>query len=274
MYATKKSPKNPSWHLIGAQVGHFRRAARITQPELAQRLCVHEDTIGSIEQGRRALKPDLAEQLDVLLDTKGALAVAVSKVPERERFPAFAQDFVEHEQEALTLLSYQTHVAPGLLQTEDYARAVFASLYPPISPDEEEDRVTARLDRKQVFDRKPWPPMMNFLLEEVILHRPIGGREVLREQIRHLKDCAELPFLGLQIMPTAREKHAGLDGPMVLLETPDHDQLAYIEGQRISFLVDDPDEVSAYQQKYGMLRSQALSPEESLNLLADLAGGS
>ncbi len=116
--------------------------------------------------------------------------------------------------------------------------------------------------------------MMNFLLEEVILHRPIGGREVLREQIRHLKACAELPFLGLQIMPTAREKHAGLDGPMVLLETPDHDQLAYIEGQRISFLVDDPDEVSAYQQKYGMLRSQALSPEESLNLLADLAGGS
>jgi hypothetical protein len=69
-----------------------------------------------------------------------------------------------------------------------------------------------------------------------------------------------------------REKHAGLNGPMVLLETPDHEHLAYIEGQRVSFLVDDPDEVSVLQQKYGMLRSQALTPEESMGLLDDLAG--
>jgi transcriptional regulator with XRE-family HTH domain len=274
MNKAKKPSKTTSWHLIGAQVGHFRKAARITQPELAERLCVHEDTIGSIEQGRRDLKPDLAERLDLLLDTKGALAVAVSKVPERERFPAFAQDFVEHEQEALTLLWYEAQVVPGLLQTEDYARGVFSCLYPPLNPDETEERVSARLSRQQVFERKPWPPMMSFLLEEAILHRPIGGREVLREQIRHLRKCAGLPFLGLQIMPTSRGNHAGLDGPMVLIETPDHDDLAYIEGQRISFLVDDPDEVSVLQQKYGMLRSQALSPEESMELLDELVGGS
>jgi transcriptional regulator with XRE-family HTH domain len=274
MHPAQKPKKNSSWHLIGAQVGHFRKAARITQPELAERLCVHEDTIGSIEQGRRALKPDLAEQLDLLLDTKGALAVAVAKVPERERFPAFAQDFVEHEQQALTLLSYESQVVPGLLQTEEYARAVFSCLYPPISPEEVEEWTSARLDRQKIFERKPWPPMMNFLLEEVILHRPIGGPEVLREQIRHLRRCAELPFLGLQIMPTNREKHAGLAGPVVLLETPDHDHLAYVEGQLVSFLNDDPDKVSILQQKYGMLRSQALNPEESKGLLDDLAGGS
>ncbi|MET8677586.1 helix-turn-helix transcriptional regulator [Streptomyces sp. NPDC004647] len=274
MHPAKKPKKNGSWHVIGAQVSHFRKAARITQPELAERLCVHEDTIGSIEQGRRALKPDLAEQLDVLLGTKGALAVAVAKVPERERFPAFAQDFVDYEQGALTLLWYENHVVPGLLQTEEYARAVFSCLYPPISSEESEERVSARLDRQKLLDRRPWPPMMNFLLEEVILHRPIGGHEVLHGQIRHLRQCAELPFLGLQIMPTDRRKHAGLNGPMVLLETPEHDQLAYLEGQRVSFLVDDPDEVSVLQQKYGMLRSQALTPEESMGLLDDLAGGS
>lgn len=274
MQPVKKPKKYSSWHVIGAQLGQFRKAARITQPALAERLCVHEETIGSIEQGRRPLKPDLAAQLDELLDTKGVLAVAVANVPERERFPAFAQDFVEHEREALSLLSYQNQVVPGLLQTEEYARAVFSCLFPPISEEEGEERVSARLDRKQVLERKPWPPMMNFLLEEVILHRPIGGHEVLREQIRHLRHCAELPFLGLQIMQTNRENHAALDGPMVLLETPEHDHLAYIEGQRISFLVDDPDEVSVYEQKYGMLRSQALSPEESAKMLDDLAGGS
>lgn len=273
MYPRKKSQKNGSWHMIGAQVGHFRKVARITQPELAERLRVHEDTIGSIEQGRRPLQPDLAERLDALLDTKGALAVAVAKVPERERFPAFAQDFVEHELDALTLLWYENHVVPGLLQTEDYARAVFACLFPPISEEQVDEWVSARLARQQVFDRKPWPPIMSFLLEEVVLHRPIGGREVLREQIRHLQRCAELPFLSLQILPTSREKHAGLAGPMVLLETPDHDQLAYVEGQLVSFLNDDPDQVSVLHQKYGMLRSQALTPEESAGLLADLAGG-
>ncbi|SCF81145.1 helix-turn-helix transcriptional regulator [Streptomyces sp. Ncost-T10-10d] len=273
MHSAKKNKRITSWHLIGAQLATFRKAARMTQAALADQFCVGEDTIASIEQGRRPLQADFAAQLDELLGTKGVLQVAVSKVPQKERFPAFVQDFVEYEQEVLTLLSYENQVVPGQLQTKEYARAVFVSLYPPLEEEEIEERVAARLDRQKVFDRKP-RPMANFLLEESILHRPIGGRHVLREQLRHLRRCAELPFLGLQIMPSNRETHAALDGPMVLLETPDHDQLAYIEGQRISFLIDDLDEVSVLQQKYGMLRSQALSPERSMRLLDELLGES
>ncbi|MGW2559982.1 helix-turn-helix domain-containing protein [Streptomyces sp. NPDC001514] len=271
MHPAKRNKKVTSWHVIGAQLAGFRKEARMTQAALAARFCVGEDTIASIEQGRRPLKLDLAVALDDLLGTKRALQIAVEKVPERERFPAFAQDFVEHEQEAVTLLSYQTQAVPGLLQTEEYARAVFSCLYPPLDEDQLEEWVQARLDRQRVFARKP-RPMANFLLEESILYRPIGGRDVLRVQNQHLRRCAELPFLGLQIMPTCQEVHAGLNGPLVLLETPDHDHLAYIEGQRVSFLVDDPDEVSVFQQKYGMLRSQALSPAESIRLLDTLLG--
>ncbi|MGW4229212.1 helix-turn-helix domain-containing protein [Streptomyces sp. NPDC004980] len=259
--------------MIGAQLATFRKAARLTQAALADRFCVGEDTIASIEQGRRPLQADFAAQLDELLDTKGVLRVAVAKVPQKERFPAFVQDFVEYEQEAVTLLSYENQVVPGQLQTEGYARAVFVSLYPPLEEDELEERVAARLDRQRMFDRRP-RPMANFLLEESILKRPLGGPSVLREQIQHLRRCSELPFLGIQIMPTRREAHAALDGPMVLLETPDHDQLAYVEGQRVSVLIDDLDEVSVLQQKYGMLRSQALSPEEGVRLLDDLLGES
>ncbi|MEU8706669.1 helix-turn-helix transcriptional regulator [Streptomyces sp. NPDC048565] len=273
MHSAKRNKRVTSWHVIGAQLAAFRRAAGHTQTSLADRFCVGEDTIASIEQGRRPLQGDFAAQLDELLGTKGVLRVAVAKVPQRERFPAFVQDFVEYEQEAVTLLSYETQVVPGLLQTEEYARAVFTSLYPPPEGGELEEQISARLDRQRVFDRKPWP-MTNFLIEESILARPLGGRSVLRQQIPHLRRCAELPFLGLQIMPTNRETHAALDGPMVLLETPDHDQLAYIEGQHVSILIDDLDEVSALQQKYGMLRSQAISPEESMRLLDDLAGES
>ena len=267
----KKTKRVTSWHLIGAQLAAFRRAAGLTQTALADRACVGEDTIASIEQGRRALQADFAAQLDELLDTKGALSVAVAMVPQKERFPAFVQDFVEYEQEAVTLLWYENQVVPGLLQTEEYARAVFASLYPPLEDDALEERLAGRLDRQHLLDRKP-RPMASFLIEESVLARPLGGRSVLREQILHLRRCAELSFLVLQIMPTDREAHAALDGPMVLLETPDHDQLAYIEGQRVSVLIDDLDEVSVLHQKYGMLRSQAFSPEESMRLLDDLLG--
>ncbi|MFJ3282648.1 helix-turn-helix domain-containing protein [Streptomyces halstedii] len=273
MHTAKRNKRVTSWHVIGAQLATFRKAAGLTQASLADRFCVGEDTIASIEQGRRTLQADFAAALDELLDTKGVLRVAVSKVPQKERFPAFVQDFVEYEQEAVTLLWYENQVVPGLLQTEEYARAVFVSLYPPLEEDELEERVAARLDRQKMLDRRP-RPMPSFLIEESVLRRPIGGRRVLREQIKHLRRCAELPFLGLQIMATDRETHAALDGPMVLLETPDHDQLAYVEGQRVSFLIDDLDEVCVLQQKYGMLRSQALSPEESMRLLDDLLGES
>ncbi|MGW1791724.1 helix-turn-helix domain-containing protein [Streptomyces tubercidicus] len=272
MQQTNKPKKITSWHVIGAQLSHFRKAARITQPALAERVGLHEDTIGSIEQGRRPLKLDLAETLDELLETKGVLAVAVAKVPEREKLPAFVQDLVEHEEKALTLLSYQNQVVPGLLQTEEYACEVFSCLYPPIHEETAEEWVSARISRQKVLQRKP-PPIMNFILEEVILQRPLGGPDVLRRQLQHLRRSAELPFVGVQIMPT-RRAHAGLAGPMILLETPDHEHLTYIEAQRVSFLVDDPDEVSAYQQKYGMLRSQALTPQESMGLLDDLLGES
>ncbi|MGW2012745.1 DUF5753 domain-containing protein [Streptomyces nigrescens] len=131
-----------------------------------------------------------------------------------------------------------------------------------------------RISRQKLLERKTPRPMLNFILEEAVLHRPIGSQGLLRAQLRHLRSCAELPFLGLQIMPTARCTHAALDGPLVLLEKPDHEYLAYIEAQRISFLVDDPDQVSVYQQVYGMLRSQALTPEETKSLLDDLLGES
>lgn len=273
MHRTNKPKKVTSWQVIGCQVSHFRKLAHLTQEQLAELLNISVETIGSIEQGRRPLKMDLAERLDEALDTKGALAVAVSKVPEREKFPAFAQDFVEEEQEAVTLLSYQTQVVPGLLQTPAYARAVFACRFPPTADEQAEDWVTARINRQQVWHRKA-PPVANFILEESMLHRPVGGPEVMREQLLALKEFAGLPSVGVQIMRTDCMPHAGLAGPMVLLETPDHQHLAYLEGHRVSLLVDDPDEVSVYQQKYGMLRSQALSPPESLRLLDGLLGES
>ncbi|AXK37262.1 XRE family transcriptional regulator [Streptomyces armeniacus] len=257
--------------LVGAQLGLFRREARMTQEQLAERVCAEYETIASIEQGRRHLKPDLAEQLDELLETKGALAVALAHMPEMDKYPIWAAEFVDREAEAVALCSFQIQAVPGLLQTEAYARAVFRSRVPALSEDEIEHQVAARMERQDILQRKV-PPSASFILSEAVLMDRLGGKEVFRDQLRHLRQCAELPGLSLQIMPFGRATHAALDGPFVLLETPDHEHLAYMETQRGSQLISDQDEVSMLSRKYAMLRTQALNPEDSKDLLDRLRG--
>ncbi|MFC9430374.1 DUF5753 domain-containing protein [Streptomyces sp. NPDC056987] len=116
------------------------------------------------------------------------------------------------------------------------------------------------------------PPAVSFVIWEPVLSFPLGGREVHRTQLEHLRACAELPGVSLQVLPLDRGEHAGLDGPFFVLETPDHQHLAYAESNRGSHWVSDPDEVSIMARKYAMPRSRALSPEESKGLLDRLLG--
>ncbi|ELP69433.1 Scr1 family TA system antitoxin-like transcriptional regulator [Streptomyces turgidiscabies] len=273
MHSAKRPKRGSSWQAIGAGVAHFRRRAGLTQEQLAERANIHVDTVRSIEQGRLALQPDRAEQFDQLLDTGGVLAVMAAKVPVRERVVQFAQGLVEHEQEALSVLSYQSLAVPGLLQTPEYCRAVFDYRYPALGDETAEQWVTARMERQLVWQRER-PPVGHFVLEESILRREVGGRETMRGQIRKILEACEPVHMSVQVMPMNRAPHACLDGPMVLLETPDHERLVYLEVQRASFLVEDPGEVSDYHLQYGMLRSQALSPDESVRLLNGLLGES
>ncbi len=129
------------------------------------------------------------------------------------------------------------------------------------------------MDRQLVWQREQ-PPVAHFILEEAVLRRQVGGPDITRRQIRQILEYTEPVHMSMQIMPMGRTPHACLDGPMVLLETPDHERLVYLEVQRASFLVDDLDEVSDYHLQYGMLRSQALSPDESVRLLNGLLGES
>ncbi|MFJ8538395.1 helix-turn-helix domain-containing protein [Streptomyces sp. NPDC093591] len=273
MHVARKPKKVGSWHAVGALVAHFRKKARVTQEQFAEMASIHVDTVGSIEQGRLALQPDRAEQFDELLGTGGALAVLVAKMPVREKIVQFAQGLVDHEQEAVSILSYESLVVPGLLQTRDYCRAVFGYRYPALGSETAEQWVEARMERQLIWQRER-PPVGHFILEEGILRREVGGAAVMREQIRQILEYTEPWHMSFQIMPTDRTPHACLDGPMVLLETPEHERLVHLEVQRASFLLDDPDEVSDYHLKYGMLRSQALSPDESVRLLNGLLGES
>ncbi|MGK3939888.1 helix-turn-helix transcriptional regulator [Streptomyces caeruleatus] len=265
------SKKVGAWQAVGALVAHFRKQGRLTQEQFAETASIHVDTVRLIEQGRLALQPDRAEQFDELLDTKGALALLVERMPVREKVVQFAQSLVDHEQEAMSFLSYETQVVPGLLQTQDYCRSVVGYRYPALGSETAEQWVASRMERQLVWQRER-PPVGHFVIEESVLRRQVGGAEVMREQFRQILEYTEPVHMGFQIMPEGRTPHACLDGPMVLLETPGFERLVYLEVQRASFLVDDPDEVSDYHHKYGMLRSQALSPDESVRYLRQLLG--
>ncbi|NGO11695.1 helix-turn-helix domain-containing protein [Streptomyces sp. HC44] len=257
--------------MLGAQIQAARKAAGYTQRSLAERLVVDEGTVASIEQGRRPLMPDLAETVDQLLDLKGALVAGVENMPEIDQFPLFAEQYMVHEREAIALSWYDAMVLPGLLQIEAYARAVLRERVPAYDEDEIETKTAARVERQEILHRK-CPPTMSFIVWEPVLHISVGGPKVRRDQHRHLRTCAELPGLALQFLPMSTPAHAGLNGPFILLETPDHQHLAYTESQRGSQWVSDPDEVSILSRKYAMLRSQALTPQESKGLLDRLLG--
>ncbi|MCX5141013.1 MULTISPECIES: helix-turn-helix transcriptional regulator [unclassified Streptomyces] len=257
--------------LVGKLVGRFRVASGLTQAQLADRVKVQVETVASIEQGRRALLPDLALQLDRLLDTKGALETAVENMPEVDLIPAWVEQYLDLEREALALSWYDNQVMPGLLQTEAYARAVFRNRVPVFSEEKIADQTAARLERQEIL-RRSTPPTISFVIWEPVVMLQLVDDEAHYEQLHHLRQCAALPGICLQVLPLSRRTHAGLNGPFILLETPDYQRVAYSETQRGSLLVADPDEVSILSQKYAMLRTQALSPEDSVGLLDSLLG--
>ncbi len=183
----------------------------------------------------------------------------------------WTEDYLAEERKASALHVYQTHLIPGSLQTEAYARAVYTcNRYPTLDDDEIEKRVAARLERQQLFERKP-SPSVSYVLEQSTLTRPLGGPATLKEQLHHVLAIGRLRHVEVQVMLHDRQAHAGLNGPMILLETTKRHQLAYIEGPSGGYFVSEHPDLGDLFGKYGILRAQALTPEESAKLIEEVA---
>lgn len=271
---TKQQPrrKNKStMGMVGKQVQTARKAAGHTQSSLAEAVGADEETIASIEQGRRTLMPHLATALDELLDTKGVLLAGVENLPDIDQFPLNAEQFRVQVREAIAISWYESIVAPGLLQTPEYARALFRDRVPAYDEDEIENRTADRIDVAKILHRAS-PPTLSFVIWEPVLHLRVGGTEVRGKQLHHLRELTELRHVTLQVLPLDAPSHAGLAGPFIVLETPDHQHLVYANSQLGNHWISDPDEAATMSLKYAMLRSQALSPQDSKSLLDRLLG--
>ncbi|MDX2826123.1 XRE family transcriptional regulator [Streptomyces ipomoeae] len=261
---------------VGKLLKLLRERAGLTQKELGEAVGYGPDAISAMERGVRVSRPEVLEKADELLDAGGLLKAMIPEIKEgmkkaRTRHPEWYRDYAGLEAEALELHHYSNQVVQGLLQTEDYARAVFTQRRPFLSEETIERRVADRLSRQQVFERWP-PPAVSYVLEEVILDRPIGGRAVFAEQLRHLLRIGSMRNVEIQVMPTCREEHPNLGGAFNLLTPKGHAQVAYTEAQGFPRLITDREDVRKIADRYGIMRAMALNPTESRALIENKLG--
>ncbi|MEU7240814.1 helix-turn-helix domain-containing protein [Streptomyces sparsogenes] len=255
---------------FGLQIKLLRERAGLTQAELGSRVGYSADQIAAVEQGRRIPKPDLIDRLDEVLDAGGVLMAMKGEVA-RARYPAFFRNTARLEAQAVELHVYATQAVPGLLQTEDYARAVCVMWRPMLDDETIEQRVASRMARQDIFSRTPGP-VMSFVIEEVVLQRPFGGENVLRGQLEQILLIGQRRNVVIQVMPTSRQEHAGLAGPFTLMETAAGQRIAYAEVQSTSRLHTERGKVRELEATYGIIRAQALTPRESLALVEKFLG--
>ncbi|MFD9793847.1 helix-turn-helix domain-containing protein [Streptomyces sp. NPDC059070] len=261
---------------VGEQLKVLRLRAGLTQKEFGRLVGYTESQISALERGVRTTQPDFLDKADDVLEAGGVLraakkAIERAQAKARTRHPGWFRDFARAEAEASVLHEYSTQAVPGLLQTEEYARALFAQRRPLLDESTIEKRVADRLARQQIFERWP-PPTFSFVLEEALLNRPIGGPIVRANQLRQLLRIGQLRPVELQVMPTDREECPGVDGPFTLLTPKSQRQAAYTEVQGYSRLITDPNDVGVFTERYGIIRAQALTPRESLSLIEKMLG--
>ncbi|MFJ9827167.1 Scr1 family TA system antitoxin-like transcriptional regulator [Streptomyces sp. NPDC101160] len=261
---------------LGKIIKVLRTNAKMSQAQLAEATHCSEDLVSSMERGVRTPQPEFLTRADPLLGADGVLLAAVDDVREalaraRVRHPDWFQDFADEEKKALALHYYEVQAVPGLLQTQAYARAVYSHRRPVWDEETIEKRVANRLARQAILDK--WPaPTISFVMEEAILQRPTGGIEVHREQLRRLIEVGSRRTIHLQVMPFDRTEHPSLDGSFTLLTPKGRREVAYTEIYGHSRLITDPELVRQYAERYGIIRAQALTPRESLELIEKKLG--
>ncbi|MER5206728.1 helix-turn-helix transcriptional regulator, partial [Streptomyces sp. NPDC002825] len=225
---------------FGQSLKTLRTRAGMEREELGKRLGYSASTIASFEQGRRIAPPRAIDRADDVLDAGGLLKVWKDQL-ERAQYPAFFQGMAQLEKQAIELLMYDTMVVNGLLQTEEYMRALLAMRRPPLDQETIEQRVTARLARQDMFDRRP-APLLSFVMDESVLRHRYGGSEVLRGQLEHLLLVGQRRNVELQVMPTDCEDNAGVNGPFMVVTRKDGKKFLYVEAQNTSSLTTDPEQ--------------------------------
>ncbi|MFF3542512.1 helix-turn-helix domain-containing protein [Streptomyces platensis] len=255
---------------VGRQLKMWREAAGMRPAEFGAAVGYGENLIYKIERGVRIPRPELLDKADEVLGADGKIA-AMKKDVEQARYPKKVRDLTRWEAETVELGAYGSHNLHGLLQTEDYARALFEMRRPAWTQDEVDRLLSGRMGRGSIFNRAP-APALTFVQEEVTIRRPLGGRMVLRQQLERLLELGQLRNVEIQVMPTDREDHAGMGGEIEVLKFGDGKAVGHSPSQFGSRPISHPKEIRILELRYGTIRAQALTPRESLAFIEKVLG--
>ncbi|MEV6730334.1 MULTISPECIES: helix-turn-helix transcriptional regulator [unclassified Streptomyces] len=255
---------------LARQLKTWRESAGMRAADFGAAIRYGEDLVRKVEAGKRIPRPEYLDRADKVLNAGGKIA-AMKVDLEQVRYPRKVRDLKQREGKAVEIGTYNNHNIHGLLQTENYARALFEMAQPPQSPEQVERGVAARLARQSIFERSPGPAL-SFVQEEVTLRRTIGGTMVLRGQLERLLELAGLRNVTIQVMPTICEDHAGMGGRIQVLKFGDGTAVGRSEGIFNGRPVSEHKQLQILDLRYGMIRAQALSPRESRAFIEKLLG--
>ena len=265
--------------LLGTQLRGLREAANITPDRAGYEIRASRSKISRLEHGRVSFKErDVADLLTLYGVTDAQQRARMLQLAQQANdqgwwakygdvLPDWFETYLGLEQAASLIRSYELQFIPGLFQTRDYARAVTVLGHRAASAAEVDRRVAMRLERQRLLSAPE--PRVWAVIDESALRRPLGGREAMRAQLRHLIEVAELPQVTLQIMSFERGGHSAAGGSFSILRfaEPDLPDIVYIEQLTGALYLDGSEDVDHYQEVMNSLSIEADTPEESGKLL-------
>jgi transcriptional regulator with XRE-family HTH domain len=265
---------------LGRELHELRDEVGLSFADVATRLNCHHTKIRRIEKADvKAETEDIEALLDIYgvpTDRRLALVNLAENAWRRGWWLNFNDvltgDYVSLEDESALIRSWQTLLIPGLLQTDDYARALISTAVPKPGPEEIEQRVEARQKRRKLLDRKN-APHLHAILGEAALRQEVGGPDVLRDQLNHLLKVAGQDNVEIQVAPFAAGAHPGLEGPFVVLgfEHEKDPDVAYAEHLGGNFYGESEEALARFRLAWGDVSGAALPPNASADFIAALA---
>ena len=270
--------------LLGSRLRRFRDAAGITSERAAFEIRASPSKISRMETGKVRFKirdiEDLLSLYGVADEQQRAEVLALagqSSAPDWWRkysdiLPGWFETFLALESAASTIRGFEIQFVPGLFQTGDYARASIRLGHQAAPAAEIEDRVALRLKRQQVLSR-PEPPTVWSVMDEAVLRRPVGGPGVMRAQLRHLIEAAEMPHVRFQVVPFGVGGHAGAGGSFSLLRfaAGDLPDVVYIEQLTSAMYLEQRQDVEHYLEVMDHLSGEALTPAATIRFIEQAA---
>lgn len=245
----------------GYELRRYREAAGLTQQQLGAILHYTGSLVGQIETARKVPTVEFSQRVDAALNTDGVFSRLLPLVL-RSQLPIWFQQVAELEARAVEILTFQTDLVHGLLQTPEYARAVLGTM----SEDNLDNRVSARMGRQLVFE-KPQPLVFWLIMSEAVLMQRIGGSEVMRGQLAHLLSYEHNPRINVQIMPFDVGEHAGAQGSFTVFRFDSDPSIVYTEGYDIVHPTANPETVTDCSLRYDHLQAAALSVRDSAGMI-------